>query len=45
MSRVVLMHGFVDSAMEGQIVLVVSEAGEAAEDAGVARLLVDSGGD
>jgi hypothetical protein len=39
------MHGFVDAAVESEVVLVGLEAREAAEDTFIAGLLVDSRGD
>lgn len=43
MAWVVLVYGFFGAPVEGEVVFVVLEAGEGAEDAGVSRFFVDSG--
>lgn len=44
MAREVLMHGFIDAAVEGEIVFVVDETGACAEDTLVGDgLFVDAG--
>ena len=42
MPRIVLVHCFIDPAVEGEVVLIVLETSGAAEDARGAGLLVDS---